>query len=381
MATDKQRPSKISKEARTLFFALLRAALHPGETREKKPLDTPSAACWAEVVRLASEQGVTAILHDGVERLAQRGVLAPEAMPPRTLRLQWALNAERIEQKYDRQRRVIGRLAKLFHAHGIRMMVLKGYGLSLDYPRPEHRPCGDIDMWLYGKQAEADELLRREWSTKIEVDVHHHTTFVLDGVLVENHFDFLNIHSHLSNRVIEAELQRLAPLAGEEIEVDGAPVSLPSAQFNALFLLRHAAMHFAAVEIGMRHIVDWALFIKRHHAEIDWEALHAIARRMNMHRFLDATNALSADLLGLDASLLPAIRRDAALENRIIDDILSPEFAEQAPKNCGLVRRIWFRTRRWWANRWKHRIVYNEGLLWTFLVQVRSHLMKPKSLR
>lgn len=37
------------------------------------------------------------------------------------------------------------------------MMVLKGYGLSLNYLKPSHRPCGDIDIWLFGKQKEADD--------------------------------------------------------------------------------------------------------------------------------------------------------------------------------------------------------------------------------
>ena len=77
--------------------------------------------------------------------------------------------------------------------------------------------------------------------------------------------------------------------------------------------------------------------------------------------------------------MIPAFDRDPALEERVLADILQPEFSETPPAG-GLLRTVWFRTRRWWCNRWKHRIVYSEGLLWTFLVQVRSHLMKPHSL-
>ena len=197
--------------------------------------------------------------------------------------------------------------------------------------------------------------------------------------MVENHYDFINIQSHLSNRTIERRLQELARESGERIEVAGQSVELPSADFNALFLLRHAAMHFAAMEIGMRHVIDWALFVAREHAAIDWEALYDMARRMNMHRFLDSLNALAIDCLGLDAACLPAFERNPELERRVLDDILYPEFSEQAPQG-NVLRTIVFRTRRWWANRWKHRIVYNEGLFVTFWVQVRSHLMKPRSL-
>lgn len=89
-------------------------------------------------------------------------------------------------------------------------MLLKGYGVSLDYPIPAHRPCGDIDIWLFGQQEHADALLHREKGTAINLEKHHHTVFSLDGITVENHYDFLNVHAHASNREIEKKLQELA---------------------------------------------------------------------------------------------------------------------------------------------------------------------------
>lgn len=74
----------------------------------------------------------------------------------------------------------------------------------------------------------------------------------------------------------------------------------------ALSLLRHAAAHFAAEEIGVRH-GDWAMFIRRHADVIDWLELYAMASRMNMHRFLNCMNAISIDNLGLDAALIPPL--------------------------------------------------------------------------
>lgn len=77
----------------------------------------------------------------------------PEAVrPSKALRLQWAVNVDRIENTYRRQERAIARLAAFYREHAIPMMLLKGYGLSLFYPVPEHRPCGDIDIWLFGRQ-------------------------------------------------------------------------------------------------------------------------------------------------------------------------------------------------------------------------------------
>ncbi len=364
---------------REALFLLLRRALGRLRPADEAFAGLPAAA-WQALYRLAAAQGVLGIAWDGLRLLEEAGGLPADGAPPRELRIGWSFNTAQDERRYARQRRTIGRLAAFYAQHGIRTMLLKGYGLSLCYPVPEHRPCGDIDIWLYGRQQEADALLRREKGIAIDEEKHLHTVFRIDGVMVENHYDFLNVHAHPSNRQLERMLRTYAAQPGEEIDVEGATVVLPSADFNALFLLRHAAAHFAAAEIGVRHLLDWMLFAERYSDRTDWEQLERTAREMNMHRFLHCMNALATDLLGMEAACVPPVPRDPALERRVLDDILAPRFGEIPPK-IGLLRGLIFRTRRWWANRWKHRIVYREGLLRTFFVQLRSHLLKPASLR
>ena len=167
--------------------------------------------------------------------------------------------AYRVEQKYARQKSVIAKLARFFAEYSVKMMILKGYGLSLNYPVPNHRPCSDVDIWLFEEhktadgnikrcsaQQKADDLLREQLNISIDGDKHHHTVFYLDGVMVENHYDFLNIHAHLSNRIIEQRLQQLTAQPMEQIAVGETTVYIPSPDFHALFLLRHSASHFVA---------------------------------------------------------------------------------------------------------------------------------------
>lgn len=336
---------------------------------------------WSLLFKLAARHGVIAIAWEGIEVLTDKGLLTEEQLPERTLKLQWALSIDNIVKRYRRQEVLIGKLATFYNSHDIRMMLLKGYGISLLYPTPEHRECGDIDIWLYGEQERADRLLREEKGIKIDEDVHHHTTFVINGILIENHYDFINIHAHTSSKHIERELKRLANEdRGDIIEVGGSEVYLPSPNLNALFLLRHAASHFASTELNFRQVIDWLLFVKHHHADIDWAWLYDFATSMNMHKFLNCLNAISIDNFGLDASFIPPFERDAALEQRVLNDIISPEFSEKSPKG-NIIKRLIFKYRRWWANRWKHRLVHREGLFHTFVVQVYSHLLKPKTLR
>lgn len=340
------------------------------------------------------QHNISAVVWDYFQQAIGEGVISQEQLPTKMQKIQWALAAEKAEQEYMRQKQVIVKLARFFAEHNIKMMILKGYGLSLNYPVPNHRPCSDIDIWLFeeretpnghtsrvGVQQKADNLLREHFGIDIDEDKHHHTVFYVDGVMVENHYDFLNIHAHLSNRKIEQRLQQLLNQPLDKIEIDGQTVYFPSPDFHALFMLRHSASHFAAERIVIRHLLDWRYFVEKFAQQIDWAALYDIATQTNMHKFLNCINAICIDRLNLQSSCVPPFERDKQLEERVWNEILQPEFSESKPKNAGYLKSWRYMYRRWWANRWKHRLVYNESLAKTFLVQVWSHLLKPKSLK
>jgi hypothetical protein len=99
-----------------------------------------------------------------------------------------------------------------------------------------------------------------------------------------------------------------------------------------------------------------------------------------MDRFLHCLYVIAVDNLGMPAEYIPLFERDAELEQRVLNDILSPEFADEKPSG-NLLKILRFKYNRWWTNRWKRRIVYRENLLTTFVVQVWSHLLKPKSIK
>ena len=105
---------------------------------------------WQAIKALADKQGLTAIIADGIEKLPDT------KRPPKELLLQWIGEVfQNYENRYKLYQRAIAELASWYNTHGYKMMVLKGYACSIDWPKPEHRPCGDIDIWLFGKQKEA----------------------------------------------------------------------------------------------------------------------------------------------------------------------------------------------------------------------------------
>lgn len=327
---------------------------------------------WREIMDVAAAQGVSGICLDGVEHLGQK----PDFM----LLMEWIAQVSQWEEFYERYRKAISGLASFYASEKLRMMLLKGYGLSLFWPVPKHRPAGDIDIYLFGKWKEADELIHSKLGISVDNGHHHHSVFMFQNTMVENHYDFINVHSHHSNAGIEGVFKALA-MKGEEVADSEIPnLYYPSPDLNALFVARHSAAHFAAERMTLRQVLDWAFLVKASSAAVDWRLFWEKAELMGMMDFVLCLNRICIEYLGFDAALfhLPeSADLKEELTERMLDDIFYPE---DGGKDLEGLSYIWHRTKLWWKNRWKHRMVYSDSLPSTFLSQLKSHLMKPKSI-
>lgn len=66
-----------------------------------------------------------------------------------------------LERLYESHRKATDALACFYRQDGIKMMLLKGYGLSQYWPKPNHRPVGDMDIYLGGCWQQADRLVNQ----------------------------------------------------------------------------------------------------------------------------------------------------------------------------------------------------------------------------
>lgn len=333
---------------------------------------------WLSIYSIALRQGISAILLDAI------GLLPSEMRPPKPMLLQWIGQATMMERMYARYRERIVLLAELYGQQGIRMLLLKGYGCSLCYPKPEHRPTGDIDVYLFGKKDEADDLVEKCLGIKVHREYHKHSTYNYGGVEVENHAKFIDDVSHKSNIRFESIL--MAVLDKEEClksPIDN--VLIPSPTFNALFLLRHTGEHFASNEITLRHVLDVGTFFHRYHSKIDWALVFKVYKEERMLRFFNAIATICVEYLGVDAACfasddkLYTYQKDTALADSILSDIF--EKKDVLPMTTAGIDTIGKKLKysidkshRWWHNRWKYQLVYNENLAELFWWLARNRI-------
>lgn len=383
----------ISAELKDSFLALVRQGIGHSARFPYKEVD------WPAIKALANRHGLSAIVLDGIDKCQVSGFKIQVPLPLE-MKLEWIGEVlQEYEQRYEQYKRAISDLAGWHNAHGFKMMVLKGYACALNWPKPEHRPCGDIDIWQFGKQKEADAALLNENDNhndnRIEIDNshHHHTVFEWEGFTVENHYDFLNVHHHKSNVEMEAILKDLASDTSKvnsvelivekqkenaEKEEDTVTVYLPSANLHALFLLRHSMSNFASTGMQLRQLLDWAFLVEKHGKEIDWQWLEDVLEKYGMKKLYDIFNAICIDDLGFSPIIFNKVQFLPSMKDRVLNDILSPEFSEK--ETGGFIRRAFFKFRRWRANAWKHELCFSESMWSAFWSGVWGHLLKPKSI-
>lgn len=334
---------------------------------------------WQAIETLALQQGLSAVIVDGVEKLSDY------LRPPKEILLKWiGETLQGYEYRYELYRRTIAEIAQWYNSHGYKMMVLKGLACCLDWPKSEHRPCGDIDIWLFGRQKEADAALESEKSVqgvqefKVDRSHHHHTVFFCRDFMVENHYDFVNTHDYQSSKELEVVFKELGTDDTHFIEVYGEKIYLPSPNLHALFLIRHLVAHFTSTSITLRQVLDWAFFVEKHTNEIDWKWLIDVLKKYHMIEFYNTINAISVGDLGFDAKYFPNVQFRPDLKDKVLNDILYPKYSANEPSH--LIPRLLYKYRRWQGNAWKQELCYSESRWSAFWSGVWGHLLKPKSI-
>lgn len=194
----------------------------------------------------------------------------------------------------------------------------------------------------------------------------------------------MNVYAHKSSAELEKVFKELGADDSHFVEIKDTStgsvtkVYLPSPNLHALFLIRHMVSHFAASEISLRQVLDWAFFVEKHTKEIDWEWLLGVLDKYHMRDFFNLINAICIEDLGFRAEIFPMVQFLPELKERVLEDILDPAYSTAEPAR--LFPRIVYKYRRWQGNAWKQKLCYSESRWESFWKGLWAHILKPSSL-
>lgn len=325
----------------------------------------PEPVDWLSIQNLSNQQGLSAIVLDGIEKLS--GI----QRPPKEILLNWIGSVMREESAYSMQLKVAIEMGLLLHQHNIRTYVLKGNTVSECYPKPNHRRSADLDCFLRTEDGK-DEA----WETgnaiiegsrfEVRRNYYKNSTFILHGLTVENHKYLTPFRGNKRLTRLETLLQRMLREDKAEDRFEGTELYRPPVMVSALFMIEHAYSHFLHEGLNWRHVLDWMMFRKKHNDEIDWQQLEGWIDEYGFRAFYTSYYNLGKYLLGeIEENGL------SAKDSMMLADIWAPLDIHETVD--GVKGKLYLAGNTWRA-RWKYREFTDMSWLQALWIQVKGFL-------
>ena len=153
-------------------------------------------------------------------------------------------------------------LHSVMHSAGIPYTIIKGAASAAYYPDPFVRSMGDVDFLINRSDYEkADALLTEKGFVRSDRGHFYHIVYEYNGCRYEMHFEPAGIPDGEIGAVVQGYLADILERAHEQSTVFGE-IIVPSAFHHGLIMLLHMAHHMTTEGIGLRHLCDWAVFVK-----------------------------------------------------------------------------------------------------------------------
>ena len=317
-----------------MLIELLQAALGIRNSLSHIPSDEE----WDNVYKLSVSHGVVGVLYGGIERLPK------EHRPHKRLLLEWFAQAECYRRMYERQRKAVESLNELWRNKGLTVLELKGDSIGKFYPRPDLRFSCDYDC-LLSDYEQGNRLVEKK-RVAVNRDFYKNSSFVWDGLHVENHQFCTPVRGNRAMKKLEVVLRRLV---NEDNMVD----------FNALFLMEHLWSHFFEDALTLKQLTDWVVFYKEFNNVVDWQLFEKQAKDCGFWRFSIAINKITRNILS--SSLMSDL---SASERRLWQSIMNG--GGSIEMNNGWKTRMQL-VRNYFRNGWRYRYYAPHGSMYSLL--------------
>lgn len=283
-----------------VFIDLLRAGMW--ETAVQLPEDFDQ---WDKVASLAKGQSVMGVIGKQMMTVPQISQSLSPEMRQKVKQLTFSYM-----HSHTLLNKTLVNVVNALRENGIESVVLKGQAIARNYPQPDLRQCGDIDLYVGCENSVKTYETLAPLAVSIEdksLAEHgkHYDVVMERGVKVEVHrYTDIFVSARLSRIYQEASdkgtTQNLVP-----IDFAGTTVYTLADDFNAFYIFNHLFQHFMVSGIGLRQFCDWMMFLHARKDNLNLDYLGKLLEDMGMMRPWQAFGCVLVRELGLPEEEFP----------------------------------------------------------------------------
>lgn len=273
-----------------------------------EPTDTQS---WKKLMQLANIHNVIPMVYDALSRVENK-----EALDEAMLRAYRQLSISKVGVCVSREAEFLRVYSHLKNS-GVYPAVIKGSALAVLYEKKGCRLSSDEDILI-----DANELEVLKKSLK-EIDYE-----LVDVTEKESVYHFHNaktnlmIEAHIRLFMDDAATKRHYRLFENGIEfAQRGEFKVLNENFELLYLICHAAKHFALSGFGIRQLCDIIILTKTHWSTLDFDWLLKKTGEAELQTFAASLFKAGERYLGLE-NVPPPFKKYVADVEPLIEDIM-----------------------------------------------------------
>ena len=212
-------------------------------------------------------------------------------------------------------------LDSVMQSAGIPYTIIKGAASAAYYPDAFVRSMGDVDFLINRSDYErADAVLTEKGFKRSDRGHFYHIVYEFNGCRYEMHFEPAGIPDGEVGAVVHGYIADVIACAREKETVFGR-ITVPSEFHHGLIMLLHIAHHLTTEGIGLRHLCDWAVFVRAFSDDEFCSLFEEKLRKIGLWDFAQLITRICILTLGCPDKAW-AGEHDDRLEEGILKDML-----------------------------------------------------------
>lgn len=292
----------INSRLKDALFLLVRQGLWQKAERKLEPIFPLSDEEWQYIYIHSRRQSVQGVVYDGV-------LLLPDKYyPSKKLLLKWVSDIDQWERINIHHIQLLCSLHKFFNEStpSVPFELIKGLAVSVYYPNPLHRVCGDIDLYFCNPDSvkKASERLEQV-GISVKYGGNNDSSCVINQVIIELHPELIELH----NPIIQGRLRKWEKEVFHKSTVNpvynGIEIPVPIPEAHHILISTHILKHLLNEGVGLRQLCDAAILLKGLNSETDKSKLKELCSDLGIYKWSCLLYSFLSEHLGLPEEYLP----------------------------------------------------------------------------